>query len=186
MVGACSGFRKTSVRAWWFHLASSLVEIRKSPNVMRCYAITIRKGCREIMKMPKLPRTASSSQFTSGIFAIYTESACLCRVAGKIPPYLSQSHFFRIQLSVNHMIGTDPPPRNDLALPIWASLVIAFSFGTLGMLTLGGAILFIASISSATGAPQEAAAGAIFSALFIAGYIITRSIEKVVRSIARR
>lgn len=68
----------------------------------------------------------------------------------------------------------------------WASLIIAFSFGALGLLTLGGALLFIATLSSATGAPQEAAAGAIFSALFIAGYIITRSIEKVVRSIARR
>ena len=83
-------------------------------------------------------------------------------------------------------MSTNFSPRNDLGLPVWASIVIALSFGTLGVLTFGGAILFIASISAANGAPQEAAAGAIFSALFIAGYIITRSIEKVVRSITRR
>ena len=74
----------------------------------------------------------------------------------------------------------------DQHLPVWAALIIAMAFGVLGLLTTGGAVLFVFSLSSATGAPQEAAAGAIFSALFIAGYIITRSIEKVVRSIARR
>ena len=77
-------------------------------------------------------------------------------------------------------------PQADLYLPVWASLIIALSFGILGVLTLGGALAFFYSLSKATGAPQQAAAGAIFSALFIAGYIITRSIEKVVRSIARR
>ncbi|WP_339911812.1 hypothetical protein [Symmachiella dynata] len=74
----------------------------------------------------------------------------------------------------------------DPRLPTWASLIIAVSFSALGLLTILGALLFIVSLSSATGAPQEAAAGAVFSALFIAGYVITRSIEKVVRSIARR
>ena len=74
----------------------------------------------------------------------------------------------------------------DQNLPVWAALIIAMAFGVLGLLTTAGAVLFVFSLSSATGAPQEAAAGAIFSALFIAGYIITRSIEKVVRSIARR
>ena len=77
-------------------------------------------------------------------------------------------------------------PQADLYLPVWASLIIALSFGILGVLMLGGALLFVLSWFQANSAPQQAAAGAGFSALFIAGYIITRGTEKVVRSIARR
>lgn len=79
-----------------------------------------------------------------------------------------------------------PSSASPPALPVWASVIIGLSFGLLGVSTSGGVLLFVVSLSSATGAPQEAAAGAIFSALFIAGYTITRSIEKVVRAIARR
>jgi Zn-finger nucleic acid-binding protein len=66
----------------------------------------------------------------------------------------------------------------------WAPVVIGLSFGVLGMLTLSGTMLFLLTLSAAKSAPQEAAAGAIFAALFIAGYIITRSIEKVVLAVA--
>ena len=98
------------------------------------------------------------------------------------PPHINTSHESQSPVRQTEFNR----PQGDLYLPVWASLIIALSFGILGVLTLGGVLAFFYLWFYATGAPQKAAAGAVFSALFIAGYIITRSIEKVVRSIARR
>ena len=77
---------------------------------------------------------------------------------------------------------TAMPTPEVLKLPKWASIVIRLSYLLLGMFTLGALALFVLSIGNATGAPQEAAAGAIFSSLFIAAYILARCIEKMVRA----
>lgn len=78
---------------------------------------------------------------------------------------------------------TTPMPQRKM--PVWAAVIISISFGALAVGTGIGTLLLFGAISAANGAPQEAAAGAIFASFFIAGYIIVRSIEKAVRALAR-
>jgi hypothetical protein len=66
-----------------------------------------------------------------------------------------------------------------------AAFIIGLTYLVLGIGITIGVILFMSALSNAKGAPQEAALGAVFSALFIAGYIIARSIEKFIRMVAR-
>lgn len=100
----------------------------------------------------------------------------------QIPPVAFDTRAPKQSQYITPHIATATVP----ALPAWASVIIALTFGLLGVLTAGGALLLLLSLASANGAPQEAAAGAMFSAFFIAGYIISRSVEKVVRAMARR
>ena len=74
----------------------------------------------------------------------------------------------------------------NLELPGWASSVIGITYVLLGAAIGVGLLLFIAGISAAQSAPQEAAAGAIFATLFIAAYVLARSVEKVVRALVGR
>jgi hypothetical protein len=74
----------------------------------------------------------------------------------------------------------------DLLLPKWAARLIGLAYILLGLLTLGGVIDFIITFNAQPSSPIQAAVGAKFANLFIAGYIVTRSFEKFVRSIARR
>lgn len=71
-------------------------------------------------------------------------------------------------------------------LPTWAAVIIALTFTILGVVTIVGSVLFAATLASAESAPQEAAAGAIFGSLFVASYLVARSIEKIVRAFCRR
>ena len=74
----------------------------------------------------------------------------------------------------------------NLELPGWASSVIGITYVLLGAAIGVGLLLFITGISAAQSAPQEAAAGAIFATLFIAAYVLARSVEKVVRALVGR
>lgn len=46
-----------------------------------------------------------------------------------------------------------------------------------GVLMVGG-FLFVSALAGATGAPQEAAAGAVFATVFIGAYVFARIVEK--------
>lgn len=74
----------------------------------------------------------------------------------------------------------------DTTLPKWAANTIAITFALLGILSAIGTLLLILALASAQSAPQEAAVGAMFAALFIAGYVVARSVEKVVRALCHR
>ena len=48
-----------------------------------------------------------------------------------------------------------------------------------------GGLMFCNLLSKATSAPQEAAAGAVFSTFFIGLYILVRCVEKIVATVDR-
>lgn len=78
------------------------------------------------------------------------------------------------------------PNTTDTRLPGWASLTITVVYSVLGVLALLWTAAFWQALGSATSAPQEAAVGAVFSTMFIAGYVLARCAEKTVRALARR
>ena len=49
----------------------------------------------------------------------------------------------------------------------------------------GGGLLFLEAIASAKSAPQEAAAGAVYSTIFIGLYILARCVEKLTAALER-
>ncbi len=59
------------------------------------------------------------------------------------------------------------------------------AWGLLLLAIGGGGAFFLLTVVSANGAPQEAAAGAIFSTIFIGLYVIVRCIEKLTAAIER-
>ena len=63
-----------------------------------------------------------------------------------------------------------------IGIVVWGLLMLAVG---------GGGLLFLATLGKANGAPQEAAAGAIFSTIFIALYVVARCVEKVIAAIER-
>jgi hypothetical protein len=63
-----------------------------------------------------------------------------------------------------------------VALAVWGLLALAIC---------GGSVVFVATLGSANGAPQEAAAGAIFSTIFIALYVLARCVEKITGAVER-
>lgn len=58
----------------------------------------------------------------------------------------------------------------------WVALMLA--------MLLGG-VLFILALRSANGAPQEAAAGAVFSTVFIGLYVLVRCVEKIIAGVTK-
>lgn len=60
-------------------------------------------------------------------------------------------------------------------LDVFSMIVWCMLLATVG----GGGLLFISAIKNANSAPQEAAAGAIFSTAFIGLYVVARCIEKI-------
>lgn len=76
-------------------------------------------------------------------------------------------------------------PEMTPRLPTLAAFIIGLTFLLLSFWMMADVISFTSALANATGAPQQAALGAIFSARFIAGYIIARSIEKFIRMVAR-
>ena len=87
----------------------------------------------------------------------------------------------RSSSAIRHSTST-----SDAKLPGWASLTITVVYSVLGGLTLLWTAAFWQALGSATSAPQEAAVGAVFSTMFIAGYVLARCAEKTVRALARR
>jgi hypothetical protein len=53
------------------------------------------------------------------------------------------------------------------------------------VLVLGGCC-FVRAVSGANGAPQEAAAGAVFATVFIGAYVFARIVEKICNLVARK
>ena len=83
-----------------------------------------------------------------------------------------------------------PPPRQRRAksgagLRGMLAVVSLVAWGLLLLAVGGGGLLFLATLSKANGAPQEAAAGAIFSTAFIGLYVIVRCIEKLAAATER-
>lgn len=82
---------------------------------------------------------------------------------------------------------TVQPKQVSLDLPRGTASAIAWVYGLLGLATLAGlgiyvSVFFLGQFS----AIQEAALSAMFATLFIAGYVLTRSIEKIAKARARR
>jgi len=98
------------------------------------------------------------------------------------PPFIDTTN--RSQ-AVSREIPDSKRPEMTPRLPTLAAFIIGLTYLVLGIGITIGVILFMSALSNAKGAPQEAALGAVFSALFIAGYIIARSIEKLIRMVAR-
>ena len=65
------------------------------------------------------------------------------------------------------------------------AVVAMVAWGLLLMAIGCGGLLFIWTLKEANGAPQEAAAGAIFSTTFIGLYVIVRCIEKLAVAVER-
>ena len=81
----------------------------------------------------------------------------------------------------------EPAPRGiGPSLPQWAAVVLVVVFSLLGSCTLLGLFVFFLMLEKATSAVQQAAVAAMVATVLIAGYIIARSVEKVIRAIVRR
>ena len=76
-------------------------------------------------------------------------------------------------------------PEMTPRLPTLAAFIIGLTYLVLGIWIMADFLSFTSALANAKAAPQEAAVGAIFSARFIAGYIISRSIENFIRMVVR-
>ena len=70
-------------------------------------------------------------------------------------------------------------------LVILLTLLPMAAWAVLFLLTAGGGVMFLSALSKATSAIQEAAAGAVFGAGFVALYVLVRCVEKVAAALVR-
>ncbi len=94
-------------------------------------------------------------------------------------------------------VGEEPsePPEQPSAaiqvmpvkkMPMWATIVMVLTWGSLGVVILLGIISYIMAAASSENPMQQSAVTAGLVIRLITGYIIARCVEKIVKAVAQR
>lgn len=126
---------------------------------------------------PLSPRRSRQPAVTFA--TIPSPSAAPLPTGDTIPEAESAAERSEVDPAPVYVTRTTPAPR----LPGLAAAIIAVAYILLGAGTLLGVFLFFTVMREAKTAINEAAAAASFGALFVAGYVLTRCVEKFVRAV---
>lgn len=88
--------------------------------------------------------------------------------------------------TLQRLASLEQTGSRDTTLPKWAANIIAITFATLALGTIMGTSVLFVGLGASESAVQEASLSSMFACLFIAAYLIARSIEKVTRAFCRR